>query len=122
MTSKTRLRKSRDNRPAGGRGEKSASFAQVSSKPWQIAAVCVLLAVVTVVAYRGVRGNDFLRVDDDYYILENRNVQQGLTTQSIEWAFTTYYAGNWHPLTWISHMVDWSLYGKNPAGYHMNNL
>ena len=122
MTSKTQLRKSRDKRPAGGRGEKSASFAQVSSKPWQIAAVCVLLAVVTVVAYRGVRGNDFLRVDDDYYILENRNVQQGLTIESVGWAFTTYYAGNWHPLTWISHMVDWSLYGKNPAGYHMTNL
>ncbi|MGP8271620.1 MAG: tetratricopeptide repeat protein [Terracidiphilus sp.] len=122
MTSKSRQRKSRDKRPAGALTQKNASFVQVNSKPWQIAAVCVVLAVVTVVAYRGVRGNDFLRVDDDYYILENRNVQQGLTIESIEWAFTSYYAGNWHPLTWISHMVDWSLYGKNPAGYHVTNL
>ncbi len=122
MTSKSRQRKSRDKRPAVDRGEQGASFAPVSSKPWQIAAVCVVLAVVTLIAYRGVRGNDFLRVDDDYYILENRNVQQGLTMPSVEWAFTTYYAGNWHPLTWISHMVDWSLYGKNPAGYHVTNL
>jgi Flp pilus assembly protein TadD len=122
MTSKSRQRKSRDKRPTGDRGEKGVSIGQVSAKPWQIAAVCVLLAVVTVVAYRGVRGNDFLRVDDDYYILENRNVQQGLTIESIGWAFTSYYAGNWHPLTWISHMIDWSLYGRNPAGYHVTNL
>jgi tetratricopeptide (TPR) repeat protein len=122
MTSKSRQRKSRDKRPTGDRGEKGVSIGQVSAKPWQIAAVCVLLAVVTVVAYRGVRGNDFLRVDDDYYILENRNVQRGLTIESIGWAFTSYYAGNWHPLTWISHMIDWSLYGRNPAGYHVTNL
>jgi tetratricopeptide (TPR) repeat protein len=54
--------------------------------------------------------------------LENRNVQRGLTIESIGWAFTSYYAGNWHPLTWISHMIDWSLYGRNPAGYHVTNL
>src|SRR5208337_2423878 len=57
-----------------------------------------------------------------FYILENQHVQQGLNLQSVAWAFTGYYAGNWHPLTWISHMADWSLYGKNPAGYHITNL
>ena len=122
MTSKSRVRKSQGKRTAGAQDERNVAVAQATNKPWQIAVVCVLLAVVTVIAFRGVRGDDFLRVDDDYYILENKNIQQGLTLQSIEWAFTSYYAGNWHPLTWISHMVDWSLYGKNPAGYHVTNL
>jgi hypothetical protein len=50
------------------------------------------------------------------------DVQHGVTIESIEWAFTTFRVSNWHPLTWISHMVDWSLYGNNPAGHHLTNL
>ena len=49
-------------------------------------------------------------------------MQQGVTMQSIAWAFTTFHLANWHPLTWISHMVDWSLYGNNPFGHHMTNV
>ena len=66
--------------------------------------------------------NDFLTYDDSVYVMENQHVQQGVTMQSIAWAFTTFHQFNWHPLTWISHMVDWSLYGKNPAGHHMTNV
>jgi tetratricopeptide (TPR) repeat protein len=84
--------------------------------------VCLLLAAVTVLAFQGVRNNGFLTFDDNYYLLENRHVQQGVTLQSIAWALTTFHQGNWNPLTWISHMVDWSLYGKNPAGHHITNL
>jgi tetratricopeptide (TPR) repeat protein len=61
-------------------------------------------------------------MDDDAYVQQNRQVQQGLTMHSIEWAFTTFYASNWHPLTWISHMVDWKLYGSNPTGHHVTNV
>ena len=98
------------------------TIAPATHKPWQIAVVCLVLAVVTVFVYRGVRGNDFLTYDDIEYVLENRQVQQGVTLHSMAWAFTTFHAINWHPLTWISHMVDWSIYGNSPAGHHMTNV
>jgi len=92
------------------------------AKPWQIAAVCAVLALVTVIAYSGVRNNDFVNFDDHGYVLENPHVQQGLTMQSLAWAFTTYDQSNWHPLTWVSHMLDWNLYGSNPLGHHLTNV
>lgn len=60
---------------------------------------------------------EFVNLDDDRYVLHNPHVSNGLTWQGIRWAFTTVYAANWHPLTWISHMTDCSLFGLN-AGYH----
>ncbi|MGA3264805.1 MAG: tetratricopeptide repeat protein [Terracidiphilus sp.] len=122
MSRKSRQRKSQSQRPPQPPPEKTLPVAPATRKPWQIAAVCLVLAVVTLVAFRGVRNNDFLRYDDDYYVLENRQVQQGLTMHSIAWAFTSFDQSNWHPLTWISHMVDWNIYGKNPAGHHMTNV
>ncbi|MGA3264178.1 MAG: tetratricopeptide repeat protein [Terracidiphilus sp.] len=119
MAKKSRQRKFQGKRPPEAPGNTVAS---ATHKPWQIAAVCLVLAVVTIFAYRGVRNCDFLTYDDMDYVLNNRQVQQGVTTQSIAWALTSFHATNWHPLTWISHMVDWSLYGKNPAGHHMTNV
>jgi tetratricopeptide (TPR) repeat protein len=84
--------------------------------------VCIFLALVTVIAFQGVWHNDFLACDDGYYVLDNQHVHQGVNSQSIAWAFTTFDQGNWHPLTWISHIVDWSLYGSNPSGHHLTNL
>jgi tetratricopeptide (TPR) repeat protein len=122
MAKKSRQRKSQSQRPPQAPPGKTVSTAPATYKRWQIAAVCIVLAVVTVVAYRGVRSNDFLTFDDDVYVVDNPHVQQGLTMQSIAWAFTSFDQSNWHPLTWISHMVDWSLYGKNPAGHHITNV
>ena len=122
MPSKSRQRKSRGQRPPNTPAGKTEAIAHATHKPWQIAVVCLVLAMVTVVAFRGVRSGQFLTCDDDYYVLENGHVQQGLTMQSIAWAFTTFQQGNWHPLTWISHMADWKLYGKNPAGHHITNV
>ncbi len=122
MPSKSRQRKSQVKRPLEAPAVKSVSNAPATHKPWQIAAVCLLLAAVTVIAFRNVRSSDFLRYDDDYYVLENQHVQQGLTVQSIAWAFTTFHCANWHPLTWISHMVDWKFYGKYPGGHYMTNV
>jgi len=109
-------------RPTQAIAQQAPPIARAANKPWQIAAVCAVLAVVTVGAFSGVRNNAFLTYDDNYYVQENRHVQQGLTPQSIAWAFTTFHQSNWHPLTWISHTVDWSLYGKNPSGHHMTNV
>ncbi len=122
MGKKARLRKIRNqNRQEPIEGNAVRSVA-ASYQTWQVAVICVLLAVVTLIAFQGVRNNDFVDFDDHGYVLENRHVQQGLTAQSIEWAFTTFDVSNWHPLTWISHMVDWSMYGHNPSGHHMTNL
>jgi tetratricopeptide (TPR) repeat protein len=119
MASKSRQRKSQAKRPQAG---KTAPSTTPAHKPWQIAAVCILLALATAFAYHGVRNNDFLSLDDNNYVSENSHVQQGVTGQSVAWAFTTFQEGNWHPLTWISHMIDWSLYGMHPAGYHVANV
>jgi Flp pilus assembly protein TadD len=122
MPRKSRQRKSQGQRPAQAQAGKTAPIAPAINKPWQVAAVCLVLAVVTVLAFQGVRGNGFLMYDDIDYVQQNRQVQQGVTMHSIEWAFTTFYAANWHPLTWISHMVDWNLYGKSPGGHHLTNV
>jgi tetratricopeptide (TPR) repeat protein len=115
---KSRQRKSRGQHLPQAPAGKTVSAASAIHKPWQIAAICLVLALVTVFVYRGSRSSDFLNLDDYSYVLENRHVQQGVNTQSIAWAFTTFQEGNWHPLTWISHMVDWSLYGKKNLGSH----
>ncbi len=122
MAKKSRQRKIQGNRPPEALTGKTAPINHATYKPWQIAAVCALLAVITLLVYQGVRSNDFLRYDDDYYVLENRQVQQGINAQTITWAFTTFNQGNWHPLAWISHMIDWDLYGNKPAGHHMTNV
>jgi tetratricopeptide (TPR) repeat protein len=103
-------------------GRENRPLPTPTHKPWQIAAVCILLALATAFAYHGVRNNDFLSMDDNNYVSENSHVQQGVTQQSLAWAFTTFQEGNWHPLTWVSHMIDWTLYGKDPAGYHVANV
>src|ERR1700719_1977470 len=76
------------------------------------------LAVVTFAIYAQVIGHQFITLDDPTYIKENPMVNRGVTLTGIAWAFTTFYATNWHPLTWISHMLDCQLFGTN-AGRHL---
>ena len=79
---------------------------------------CTALAVATAVAYAPALRGAFLTYDDDVYVTANAHVQHGLTGESLRWAGTATHAANWHPLTWISHMIDWSLFGAVPAGHH----
>lgn len=67
-------------------------------------------------------GFDFANVDDSSYLLRNPGVAHGLTSRGLVWAFTHFHAGNWHPLTWISHMIDCQLFGLNPRGHHLTNV
>src|SRR6476646_3932809 len=76
------------------------------------------LAVVTVGIYAQVIGHQFITLDDPTYIRENPNVNRGVTLAGLAWAFTTFHAANWHPLTWISHMIDCQLFGMN-AGHQL---
>jgi len=84
--------------------------------------VCVFLIVMTLSVYWQVLGYDFVNYDDDQYITENPSVREGLTKKSILWAFTSFHIGNWHPLTWISHMLDCELFGLKPGMHHLTNL
>ena len=65
---------------------------------------------------------DFVGYDDELYVTENHIVQKGVSLEGIKWAFTTFHSANWHPLTWLSHMLDYELYGLNPAGHHWTNV
>ncbi|HEX2988803.1 MAG TPA: tetratricopeptide repeat protein, partial [Chloroflexota bacterium] len=85
-----------------------------------LAALC--LALLTLVTYWQTFGHDYVAYDDEQYVTMNPYVQQGLTRDSIRWAFTSYHASNWHPLTWMSHMLDQRLFGMSPVGPHAVNL
>jgi hypothetical protein len=87
-----------------------------------VISVCMVLVLTTIIAYEPVRHNDFVTYDDDTYVTENPNVNKGISRESILWAFTTLHASNWHPLTWISHMLDCELFGLNPFWHHLTNL
>ena len=71
------------------------------------------LAVVTLAIYSQVIGHQFITLDDPTYIQENPMVNRGVTLAGVAWAFTTFHATNWHPLTWISHMIDCQFFGTN---------
>jgi tetratricopeptide (TPR) repeat protein len=84
--------------------------------------ISVLLAAVTVAVYFQVTRHEFINYDDQEYITDNSIVQQGLTSQGVVWAFTQSYAANWHPLTWLSHMLDCQLFGLRAGGHHLMNV
>ena len=86
------------------------------------AIICLALAVVTLAVYWPLTSHPFINFDDDDYIVGNTHVTSGLTWTNVAWAFQTGAAANWHPLTWISHMIDCDLYGLNPGGHHLTNL
>ena len=80
------------------------------------------LVVITAAAYISVGNHDFINFDDDIYVTDNRTIRQGLTLKGVSWAFSFNESGYWHPLTWISHMMDCELYGLSPTGHHWTNL
>ncbi|MGO9021952.1 MAG: tetratricopeptide repeat protein [Syntrophobacteraceae bacterium] len=88
----------------------------------QILAIYLFLTLITLIAFWQVSHCDFISYDDPKYVTENIHIRQGITIQAIRWAFTTVYASNWHPLTWMSHMLDVQLFGLNPHGHHLINL
>lgn len=84
--------------------------------------VCLLLIVATLAVFQQLPEYDFVNIDDYYYVTENVHVTRGLTREGIIWAFTTLHANNWHPLTWLSHMLDCQLFGLKPGMHHLTNL
>jgi len=84
--------------------------------------LCLLLILVTVAVYWPVARCDFLNYDDPDYFTSNSHVLRGLTPGNVAWAFSTGQASNWHPLTWLSLMLDVDLSGRGPMGPHITNL
>ena len=81
----------------------------------------MLLLAVALVFGRTLQ-HSFINFDDATYVYENPQVTSGLTLRGLAWAFTAVYSTNWHPLTWLSHMLDCQLYGLNPWGHHLSNV
>ena len=84
--------------------------------------ICLFLTLAILIVYGQAIHFDFNNYDDNLYVTENQQVQAGLTVRGLGWAFTTGHASNWHPLTWLSHMLDYELYGLNPMGHHWTNI
>jgi len=93
--------------------------APASRGDWLLAAG---LAAATLAAYAQCFGFDFVGFDDPQYVTDNARVLSGFTAESVAWAFRTSWMGSWHPLTWLSHMLDAQLYGADPAGHHATGV
>lgn len=84
--------------------------------------IVLVLLLGTLALYWPVTTHPFIIFDDDEYIAANPNVNRGLNWANTVWAFTTTTAANWHPLTWISHQLDCTLFGQNAGGHHLMNV
>jgi hypothetical protein len=84
--------------------------------------IILLLIIIAFVAFGRIASNDFTNFDDSAFITENSYVQSGFNYESIKWAFTTIHLSYWHPLTWLSYILDWSLFGANASGHHFVSL
>ena len=95
---------------------------QSSNRIRLTASLALVLIVLNACAFLPVLHNGFVNFDDGEYVVGNAHVKAGLTWEGVRWAFSTTTAGNWHPVTWVSHMLDCELFGVNPWGHHLTNL
>ena len=86
-----------------------------------VPAICLVLAAITFAVFGQTPRHEFIDYDDNEYVYDNPVVARGLTLKGIVWAFS-FHAANWHPLTWLSHMLDCQLYGLHPGGHHLTNV
>jgi protein O-mannosyl-transferase len=84
--------------------------------------ICIFLIFINLVVFGQSLGHEFIGFDDDKYIYENSSIIAGLTAKAVAWSFTTFKMGHWHPLTWLSYLLDTQLFGQHPAGYHFTNI
>ena len=102
-------------------GVKPHAGAKALPERWGFA-LALLLIVATVVLYHSVKHYPFVTFDDRDYVIRNFQIQSGLDWDTVQWSFTTFYASNWHPLTWMSHALDYQLFRLDPAGHHDTNV
>jgi len=87
----------------------------------QTAWIATVFAALVIAAFSRTLAYDFLLYDDNYFVFANPRVRQGLTWPSVKWALTSTW-GFWHPLTRLSHLVDWTIWGQRPGGHHLTNV
>src|SRR6185312_1263257 len=93
------------------------------SEQEKLTSLCTLLFLIVLLAFGPTLNNGFVNYDDPVYITSNTHVQQGFTWENIKWAFRpTQETANWHPLTWLSHMLDCQFFGLRPFGHHLTNI
>jgi len=113
-------------RTATAKGRAAPSISPPPPAPpaprWLIAIIAVALVAGIGVVYEQTRHFDFVHLDDPAYVSDNPHVTAGLTADGIAWAFTTGHAANWHPVTWISHMVDVELWGLDAGRHHLTSV
>ena len=105
-------------KPAAGESSRSASIFDGKKV---VGLLCVALAAVTIAIYSPVLGHSFVVLDDREYVTANSHIR-GLGWETIKWAFTSTAAANWHPLTWLSHAVDYQFFALNPTGHHLTSV
>ena len=103
--------------------DQPAACVELSTRPkGRIALLSLLLMAATFVAYIPIAGNSFINLDDRDYILGTPEIRGAFNWNLVHWAFTTFAEGNWHPLTWLSHAIDYRLFHSNPVGVHLENV
>src|SRR5256712_4024205 len=122
MAKRTRQKKKTgDSSAAGGRIPTAFEVSHATAFGRADLLILLGLAVMTFAIYAQVIGHQFITLDDDAYIRENAMVNRGVTLEGLAWAFTTFHSGNWHPLTWIAHMIDSQLFGMIAGGHLLVN-
>jgi tetratricopeptide (TPR) repeat protein len=92
------------------------------NKRFQMVFICFFLSICVLLVYGQVISYDFINIDDSLYVTQNPHIQNGFTLNNFSWAFTTTNDANWNPLTWLSFMADYEIYGLRSGGYHFTNL
>src|SRR5208282_4896002 len=121
MTSPAK-RRSNKTKPSEPPAQRVVSALTRKSDEQSVLSASLFLAAITFFTYGRALFNGFVDYDDPVYITGNPHVRSGLNGDTIRWAFTTYTAGNWHPLTWISHAFDVQMFGLAPAGHHFASI
>src|SRR5437870_11137380 len=84
--------------------------------------ICIVLALASILIYAQTFHFGFVAYDDDQYVYENPVVQAGLTLSNAVWAFTAFHYANWHPLTWLSYLLDAQIFGVDAGPFHVTNV
>jgi protein O-mannosyl-transferase len=100
----------------------SQPFQKSARDRWTVLAIVVSLGALTWLVFGQTFHFDFINFDDGSYVVKNPQVNRGLTNEGVIWAFTHFHSGNWHPLTWLSHMLDCQLFGLNAGPHHLVNV
>ena len=97
---------------------------QAKFRVWnnKVLLVYFVLASITIAAFWPATGFEFINFDDGKYVVDNPHIQAGFSCKSLEWAFTTGYDSNWFPVTWLSHILDFCVYGLHAGGHHFTNV